>query len=139
VNNTNRFKAIAYAIALFFLGGVIGAEIMYRVMPNPQSLRVGRTDEIEARIMERLNAKLDLTPEQKTRLKPMIKKAAAEMEAAHLDCLKRVGKTAVDLDEQIKPELVKEQVEKLAELEADRARRMKEKYNFETASNTGPH
>ncbi len=61
----------------------------------------------------------------------MVKKAAEEMEASHLDCLKRVNQAVDKLHGEIKPELAKEQQDKLVELDAERALRMKEKYNYQ--------
>jgi Na+/phosphate symporter len=140
VNSSNRVKAISYALALLIFGGIIGAMMKSAMPATPQTLRVGRADEIEAVILERLDSKLALTPEQKQRMKPLIKKAAEEMEASHLDCLKRVNKAVDTLHDEIKPELLPEQVQKLGELEADRAARMKEKYNYpQSASNAGQH
>ena len=135
MNNTNRTKAIVYAVALLVFGGIIGFMVKSAVSPTPQSLRVGRADEIANVILQHLDEKLELTREQKQRIEPMIKKAAEEMEASHLDCLKRVNKAIDDLHAQIKPELVKEQQEKLPELDAERAIRMSQKYNFQSATN----
>jgi Na+/phosphate symporter len=140
VNSTNRVKAIFYAVALLVFGGIIGAMIKSATSTTPQVLRVGRVDEIEAVILQRLDAKLALTPEQKQRIQPLIKKAAEEMEASHLDCLKRVNKAVDTLHEEIKPELIPEQAQKLGELESERAARMREKYNYpQSASNAGQH
>jgi hypothetical protein len=139
VNRSNRAKAIVYAVALLVFGGIIGFVIKASVSPTPQSLRVGRVDQIEVFIRQRLDEKLDLTPQQKQRMEPYIRKAAEEMEAAHLDCLKRVNKAADDLHAQIKPELVGEQVEKLPELDAERLKRMQEKYNYQSTTNASLH
>ncbi len=135
MNRANRFQAIIYAVALLILGGIIGAMIKNSMTPAPQALMVGRADQIATNILQHLDDKLALTPDQKQRIQPMVKKAAEEMEAAHLDCLKRVNKAADDLHAQIKPELVKEQVEKLPELEAERAKRMFEKYHYQVMTN----
>lgn len=135
MNRASRLQAIVYAVALLVLGGVIGAMIKSSMSPAPQSLMVGRADQIAVSISQHLDDKLTLTSEQKQRLQPMIRKAAEEMESAHLDCLKRVNKAADDLHAQIKPELAKEQVEKLPELEAERAKRMYEKYHYQTVTN----
>lgn len=139
MNNSNRLKAIIYAVALLVFGGVIGYMLKTSTSPAPQSLMVGRVDQIVSNITVHLDAKLTLTSDQKQKFQPMIRKAAEEMEAAHLDCLKRVNKAADDLHAQIKPELDKEQVAKLPELEAERAKRMLEKYNFQTPTNASLH
>jgi len=139
VNSSNRFKAVFYALALLIFGGIIGAMVKSATATNPQTLRLGRVDEIEAVIRDHLNAKLDLTPEQKQRIEPMVKKAAEEMEASHLDCLKRVNQAVDKLHAEIKPELVKEQQDKLVDLDAERALRMKEKYNYQPVTNVSQH
>ena len=70
MNKSNRFKAIFYALALLVFGGIIGAMIKAAMTPAPQSLRLGRIDEIEKVIFDRMDAKLALTPEQKQRIAP---------------------------------------------------------------------
>jgi hypothetical protein len=120
-------------------GGIIGFMIKAALSPAPQSLRVGRADQIADVILQHLDEKLDLTREQKQRIEPMIKKAAQEMEASHLECLKRINKAIDDLHAQIKPELVKEQQEKLPELDSERTARMLQKYNFQAATNASLH
>lgn len=139
MNNSNRAKAIVYAVALLVFGGIIGFMIKAALSPTPQSLRVGRVDQIADVIRQHLDEKLDLTRAQKERIEPMVKKAAAEMEASHLECLKRINKAIDDLHAQIKPELVGEQLEKLPELDAERATRMSQKYNFQAATNASLH
>ena len=139
MNNPNRAKAIAYAVALLVFGGIIGFMIKASVSPTPQSLTVGRVDQIADVILQHLDEKLDLTSAQKQRIEPLIKKAAEEMEASHLDCLKRINQTIDDLHAQIKPELDKEQLEKLPELDAERTNRMWQKYHFQAATNASLH
>jgi hypothetical protein len=137
VNNPNRFKAIFYALALLVFGGVIGAVIKAATSPTPQSLRLGRVDEIVKVIVDRMDAKLELTPEQKQRIAPLVRKTAEEMEASHFDCLKRVNLALDKLHEEIRPELIPEQQEKMRELEAERSDRMWEKYRYKPgATNT---
>jgi Spy/CpxP family protein refolding chaperone len=140
VNKANRFKAIFYAGALLVFGGIIGAMVKSATSVNLQTLRLGRVDEIATVIRDRLNAKLELTPEQKQRLEPMIKKTAEEMEASHMQSLVRVNKALDILHDEIRPELIPEQQQKLGELEAERADRMWEKYHYRPAvTNASQH
>jgi Spy/CpxP family protein refolding chaperone len=140
VNGSNRGKALLYAGALVLFGMIIGAMFMSRVDAKSQTLRLGRSEEIADRIRERLIEKLDLTPEQKTRIEPLIRKTAQEMENAHLDCLKQVSKSLDALHTQIKPELIPEQQHKLVELDSERDSRMVEKYNYRApATNASAH
>jgi hypothetical protein len=138
--NPNRWRAIVYAAALVLFGGIIGAMLMSRVDAKAQTLRLGRSAEIADRIRERLNEKLELTPEQKMRMEPMIKTTAEELEAAHTECLKQVSKSLESLHARIRPELIPEQQQKLVELESERGERMLEKYNFRlTTTNANAH
>lgn len=130
MNSPNRSKAIFYAIALLVLGGIIGAMMRGAMPAAQQTLRVGRVDEIATAMRTRLYEKLALTEDQKQRIEPKIKAAAEEMEAAHLEALVEVNRVVDKLHAAIKPELIPEQLEKLRELEAERAERMKQKYNF---------
>lgn len=140
MNKANRFKAIFYAGALLVFGGIIGAMVKSATSVNLQTLRLGRVDEIATVIRDRLNAKLELTPEQKQRLEPMIKKTAEEMEASHMQSLVRVNKALDILHDEIRPELIPEQQQKLGELEAERADRMWEKYHYRPAvTNASQH
>jgi hypothetical protein len=134
VNSTNRVKAICYALALLVLGGVIGAMIKSAMSATPQSLLLGREDEIEATIFNHLDAKLALTPQQKQRIEPLVKKTAQELEASHFDCLKRVNEALDKLHAEIKPELIPEQQEKMRELESERAEKMWDKYRYKPAA-----
>lgn len=135
MNSVNRFQAVAYAVALLVFGGVIGAMIKSSMSPVHQPLLLGRVDEIATVMTQRLDDKLHLTPEQKQQIAPIIRKAAEEMEASHLNCLKEVNKVADNLHAQIKPMLTKEQVDKLPELEAERSQRMWEKYHYQAVTN----
>jgi hypothetical protein len=139
VNNPNRAKAIAYALALLVFGGIIGFMIKAAVSPTPQTLTVGRVDQIADVIRQHLDEKLDLTLAQKQRIEPMIRKAAEEMEASHLECLNHINQTIDNLHARIKPELAREQQDKLPELDNERAARMLQKYHFQTATNAGLH
>jgi hypothetical protein len=130
VNKSNRYKAILYALALLVFGGIIGAVVRSATSATPQSLRLGREDEIVNVIFNHLDSKLALTAQQKERIEPLVKKTAAELEASHFDCLKRVNLALDKLHEQIGPELLPEQREKLQELEAERTDRMWEKYRY---------
>jgi len=140
VNSSNRGLVLVYAAALVIFGGVIGYTIKSASAVNPQSLRLGREEEIAAMIMDRLDAKLALTPEQKTQISPLAKKTAQEMEASHLGCLKQVNLMLDKFHGDISPVLTAEQRNKLVDLESERADRMWEKYHYRApATNAAAH
>jgi Spy/CpxP family protein refolding chaperone len=93
-------------------------------------LKVGRSGEIATLIRQKLIINLELTPEQRDKFEPLIKKTADEMEASHLDCLKRISDAVDKMHAQILPDLTPEQREKLKQVEADRHVMMRQKYNY---------
>ena len=126
-----RGKAVAYAAALFLAGGICGAMVMARISTAGQSLKLGRTNEIAAKIRMKLATGLGLTPEQLEKFQPLIVKAAGELESSHLGCLDRISLALDNLHNQIAPELTPEQKQKMESLEKERAAQMLQKYNYQ--------
>src|SRR5579883_1068220 len=125
-----RWRMFGYLTALFIAGFITGAAVMKHMTVNSQSLKVGRSEEIANLIRQKLIINLELTPQQREKIDPLIKKTAEEMEASHLDCLKRITAAADQLHEQISPELSAEQREKLKRVEEERRAKFREKYNY---------
>jgi hypothetical protein len=124
-----RWKMVAYTVAIFVAGGVCGSMITYR-KEEASPLRVMRTQEIAARIHETLATKLELTPEQLQKIEPMIGKVSEELEASHLDCLKRIVAALESMHAEMRPLLKPDQQQKLTRLEAEWREKRKKKYNF---------
>lgn len=140
MNEPMRWRMFAYMLALFIAGAICGAAVMSRMAAGSQTLKVGRTGEIEGIIKQKLELNLELTPEQRGKFEPLIKKTSVELEASHLDCLKRCSDAVDKMHEQIIPDLTEEQRAKLKQLEVERRALMRTKYNYppETA-NAGGH
>lgn len=124
-----RWRMFAYMAALFIAGAICGAAVMHH-MAAKQSLKVGRTDEISQLIMQKLDLNLELTAEQRQKIEPLVRKTSEEMEASHLACLDRICAAIVQLHDQIKPDLTPEQLPKLARMDVERQKMMREKYNY---------
>ncbi|HEX3799183.1 MAG TPA: hypothetical protein VH413_10820 [Verrucomicrobiae bacterium] len=135
MNGLTRWRIIAYLAILFIAGVITGAAVMTRTNAATQTLKIGRTEEIQKLMTRRLQA-LNLTPEQRAKFEPLIKKASEELEATHLQCLERCTVAVDNLHAQIRSQLTPEQNEKLQELEAERHTIMRNKYNYppDTAS-----
>jgi len=129
MNGLMRWRMIGYLAALFVAGVVTGAAVMTRTTAGTQTLKVGRTEEIQALMSERLEI-LHLTPEQRQKFSPLIKKASEELEASHLACLQQCSTAVERLHDDIRPDLTPEQNDKLKELENERHAMMRQKYNF---------
>jgi Spy/CpxP family protein refolding chaperone len=118
-------------MALLFIAGIItGAAVMSRTAANSQSLKVGRSEEIATMIRQRLETGLELTPDQRQKFQPLIQKTADELEASHLDCLKRIVVAVDKMHEQMLPDLTPDQREKFKQLETERRAKLREKYNY---------
>jgi Spy/CpxP family protein refolding chaperone len=139
MNELMRWRMFAYMLALFIAGAISGAAVMSRMAAGSQTLKVGRTGEIEGIIKQKLILNLDLTPEQQAKFEPLVKKTSEELEASHLDCLKRVCDSLDKMHEQMKPDLTEEQRERMKQVEAERRASMLKKYNYppETAKAGG--
>lgn len=134
-----RWRMFAYMVALFVAGAICGAAVMARMGPT-QSLKVGRTDEIAHIIMEKLDRNLGLTSEQKQKFEPLIRATAERCELSHITCLDEICAAADKLHEQIKAGLTPEQLPKLAKMDEERKKTMRDKYNYPfVATNAGAH
>jgi hypothetical protein len=126
-----RGRVIAYMVALFVAGGVTAAAVMSHMSPaQPQTLKLGRADEIANLIGDKLNDRLNLTAEQREKFKPLIKHTGEELEASHSQCLKRISAAIDTLHSEIAPDLTADQKEKLKQFEAERVDNMLKKYNY---------
>jgi hypothetical protein len=139
MTNPARGKAIAYTVALFLAGGICGAMLMARMSPAGQTLKVGRADEIAAKIQEKLKTGLGLTPEQLDKFRPLIVKAAGELESSHSNCLDRITAALDTLHAQIAPQLTPDQKKKLLDIEAQRNAQMLQKYNYQPGGTNKPN
>src|ERR1700735_5704807 len=107
-----RWRAAAYMAALFIAGVVTGAAVMAHNAAGSQTLKVGRSEEIAALIQQRFSV-LELTSEQREKFAPLIKKTSEELEASHLECLKRSSAAVDNLHAQMQPNLTADQIEKM--------------------------
>jgi hypothetical protein len=124
-----RWRMIAYMSALFIAGVVTGAAVLSQMAAGSQTLKIGRSEEIAASIRQRMTP-LHLTHEQNQKFDPLIKKTSEELEASHLDCLKRISASIDTLHAQMLPDLSAEQIEQLKQLETQRTAAMLKKYNY---------
>lgn len=133
-----RWRMFGYMLALFIAGFVTGAVVMSHQKAASQTLKIGRTDEITSLVRQKLITGLELTPQQRDKFEPLIKKTSEEMEASHLDCLNRISAAVEKMHAQMLPDLTPEQRERLKKLEANRRVRLREKYNYPPEPATKP-
>jgi hypothetical protein len=135
------WKIFLYTAALFIAGGVCGAMLMSRFTPPAgQPLKLGRTDEIAAKIRVKLTARLALTPAQQQQFEPLFVKTGAELESIHKDCLDRIAASLNHLHDEMRPGLTADQLQSLTALETERSQVMGQKYNYcPAATNSASH
>ncbi|MFA5057832.1 MAG: hypothetical protein WC485_06935, partial [Opitutaceae bacterium] len=95
-------------IAIFAAGGVSGGLVAYRVAQR----RVPHSPRIEAwgaRQMERVAQELQLTPEQRERIKPIVKRNMEELARLRRESMRTVHEIIQRMETDIAAELTPEQ------------------------------
>jgi hypothetical protein len=133
-------KVLLYTAALFIAGAICGAATMYHLTPAAQPLKLGRINEIAAKLRTRLDSRLQLTPEQQQKFEPLIMQTSSNLEAIHKDCLDRITAALDQLHCQMSPDLTPDQKLLLTGLETERRATMLQKYNYCAAeTNSAAH
>jgi hypothetical protein len=124
-----RCRMCGYMAALFIAGFITGASVMFRTAPAPQTLKIGRTNEIAAAIREKLGP-LQLSAEQREKFDPMIKKTSEDLELFHLECLQRCSAAVDKLHDDMSRQLTPEQQEKMKLVDENRRAALRAKFNY---------
>ena len=115
MNAALKWKLIAGFLMVFLAGGLTGAFVA--VKTTRHFLFTASHHEVAAqRMRARLQAELDLTPEQMAKISPVIDKAAVQLEQIRKDTARRVHETFADAHQQIAKDLTPEQQTKLEQL-----------------------
>ncbi len=116
MNNGLKWKlAVAFLLVLVagvMTGGLLCAHHMHRFMLGPP-----RSGEVAVRMREHLRRALDLTPEQATKISPIIDATAAKLEAIRVETAQRVRDAMEESHRAMAPQLTPEQQKKLQALE----------------------
>jgi Spy/CpxP family protein refolding chaperone len=112
MNGALKWKLIAGFLLVFAAGGVTGAFVA--AATTRHHLFATRHLGIAAeRMRERLQAELNLTPDQLAKISPIVDKAAAQLESIRKDTARRVRDTFAETHQQIAADLTPEQRTKL--------------------------
>jgi hypothetical protein len=116
----SKWKTIGYAAALFATGAISGVALgVYETKTH--LLEPQRTQEIADRIKTRLQAKLDLSPDQEAKINPIVDNTAAEVRTARMEMAQRIGKIFEESYAKISAILTPDQRKKLDQMEKERA------------------
>jgi len=116
MNRALQWKLIA-GFLLVFVAGVISGAFLGGMYAQHHFFRLHHPELIGARMKERLRAELNLTPEQVTKISPIIDKAAMQLRDIRRETARRVHETIAEAHRQMAVNLTDEQRQKLQQIE----------------------
>jgi Spy/CpxP family protein refolding chaperone len=127
MNNALKWKLIAGFVLVFVAGGLTGAFVAAATTRN-YFFDASHHDVAAERMRERLKRELDLTPDQLTKISPVIEKTVAQLESIRKETAHRVRETFSDAHRQIEADLTPEQKVKFERMR-DRHHRMMRRFH----------
>jgi Spy/CpxP family protein refolding chaperone len=124
MNRALQWKLIAGFLLVFVAGGITGA-FVGGLYARHHFFELRHPERIGGRIKERLRVELNLTPEQLTKISPIIDKTTAQLRDIRRDTGRRVHGIIADAHQQMATQLTDEQRQKLKEIE-ERHRRWRQ-------------
>jgi Spy/CpxP family protein refolding chaperone len=117
MNSALKWK-LAFAFLLVFVAGVMtgffgGLHMRHLFLGPPHS------GEMPGRMREHLRHTLDLTPEQESKISPIIDATSAKLEEIRVETAQRVRQAMEESEQQILPQLTPEQQKKLKKLKEE--------------------
>lgn len=115
MNEALKWKLITGFLLVFLAGGVTGAFVAAKTARHHLFATSHHAIAAE-RMRDRLQAELDLTPEQLAKISPVVDKAAAQLQTIRKDTARRVRDTFAETHRQIAVDLTPEQRVKLEQM-----------------------
>ena len=128
MNEALKWKLITGFLLVFLAGGVTGAFVAAKTTRH-HLFATGHHGIEAQRMRERLQAELRLTPEQLTKISPVIDKAAAQLETIRRDTARRVRDTFADMHKKIGVDLTPEQRTELDQMRERHHKFMRRHHN----------
>jgi len=119
MSNLTKSKAILYLVAIFIAGAACGGIVGY-VSGKQQAIYPARQKEMSDKLLQRLQTRLNLTPEQFALIKPIVEQNSAAMQSIHRESWQRVSDTFKRMNAKIAAHLTEEQQDKLEAMETER-------------------
>ena len=113
MNSALKWKLIAGFLLVFVAGGVTGAFVAAAATRHFISIHHGMAAE---RMRARLQAELNLTPEQMKKISPVIDRTGAQLEQIRIETARKVHDTFAEAHQQISADLTPEQRTKLEQM-----------------------
>jgi Spy/CpxP family protein refolding chaperone len=116
MNRLLQWKLIAGFFLVFVAGGITGAFFGGSYVRH-HFFESRHPERIAGRMKDRLRAELNLTPEQLTKISPIIDKTTAQLRDIRRDTGRRVHQIIADAHQQMATQLTDEQRQKLKQIE----------------------
>lgn len=126
MSNVTKGKAIFYLVAIFVAGTVCGTIVGYTT-GRQQAVSPARQKEMSDKLLQRLQTRLNLTPEQFAQIKPVVEQNSAAMQAIHRESWQRVSDNFKKMNARIAGYLTDDQKEKLEAMESERCANVQKK------------
>jgi Spy/CpxP family protein refolding chaperone len=132
MNRALKWKLIAGFLLVFLAGGLTGAFLVASHVRH-FFFKFHHRGDIGERMRHRLQRELDLTPEQMTKISPILDRAAAQLQQMRRDSGQRVREILNETHRQMTPHLTDEQREKLEQIEQRHRRWRRHRWSSEPA------
>jgi Spy/CpxP family protein refolding chaperone len=127
MTSLGKRKLVFYVLAIFLAGAGSGALVAWQVSRRLPVAPLTPA-EIGARLRAQFQSRLDLTPEQRQKVDPMIDQAMLRVETIRQETASHVFANVSQLHEQMLPVLTPEQKTKFEELERERRDYLRQKF-----------
>ena len=124
MNSALKWKLGFAFLLVFFAGGATGAFFGFHHIRHHVMLGPPKSGEVGDRMREHLRRSLDLTPDQETRIGPIVEATSAKLEAIRLETAERVRLVMEESKKDVAPLLTPEQQKKLDQLESQHRKMM---------------
>jgi Spy/CpxP family protein refolding chaperone len=126
-----------YLAAIFFAGTTAGFMAGHS-FARRQASRPPQAAEMAQHMVDRLQERLKLTPEQLVKIRPLVERNSTELSAIHRESCDRVSESVKKLNQQMAAYLTIEQRKELAAMETARRRFVGERCEPREPGRTGP-
>ena len=116
MNRALQWKLIAGFLLVFLAGGITGAFVGGSYARH-QFFELHHPERIAGHMKDRLRTELNLTPEQVTKISPIIDKTTGQLREIRRDTARRVHEIIADAHQQMATQLTDEQRQKLKQIE----------------------
>ena len=126
MSNMTKGKALCYLVAIFIAGAACGSIVGY-TSGRQQAIYPARQKEMSDKLLQRLQTRLELSPEQFAMIKPIVEQNSAAMQAVHRESWQRVSDNFKKMNARIAGHLTDDQKQKLEAMESERCENVRKK------------